>query len=75
MAYSCGSAHADDYLFQFVPELTEAYVVTNELETHGTNCHDRVPACPGLQAPGLAVQEICAGMTSMPHAILASDRE
>ena len=75
MAYSCGSAHADDYLFQFVPELTEAYVVMNELETNGTNCHDRGPACPALWAPGLAVQEFCAGTSSMPHAILASDRE
>lgn len=34
LVYSYGSAFIDDYLLQFVPELTkEVYVVTNELKT------------------------------------------
>ena len=37
LAYSCGSAHTDDYLFPFVPELTKkACVMMNELETNRT---------------------------------------
>lgn len=61
LAYSGGSAHTGDYLFQLVPELTkEAYVVTNELETNVTNCHCQ-------QTPGLAVPESYGGTSDMLH--------
>ena len=74
LAYSCGSAHTDDYLFSFVPKLTrQTYVMMNELETNGTSCHDRGQTFPDLQASGLAAQEFCAWMFRMPYAILAND--
>lgn len=39
LAHSGGLAHADDHLFQFVPERTEeACVWTDELQTNVTNC-------------------------------------
>lgn len=67
LAYTGGLAHANNYLFQPVPELTkEACVGTDELETNVTNCHCQQP-------PGLAVQEFYGGTFSMLHAIPASD--
>lgn len=66
LLYSYGSAYIDDYLLQFVPELTkEVYVVTNELKTK----------CRCQQAPGLAVQEFCGVTPRTLHAIPAKDGE